>query len=82
MMLTLGLFINANGQTNVTTGNHRAVVEVKDNASWAEAASNVNLMIDWKKLELNPSKCSVYFSEVKNFQNASKQKLKMDPFME
>jgi len=39
-------------------------------------------MIDWKKLELNPSKCSVYFSEVKNFQNASKQKLKMDPSME
>jgi hypothetical protein len=25
VMLTLGLFINANGQTNVTTGNHRAI---------------------------------------------------------
>jgi hypothetical protein len=41
-------------------------------ASWAEAATNINLMIDWKKLGLNPSKCSVYFPEVKNFQNASK----------
>lgn len=25
LMLTVGLFINANGQTNVTTGNHRAI---------------------------------------------------------
>ncbi len=41
-------------------------------ASWADGASTINLMIDWKKLGLNPSKCSVYFPEVKHFQNASK----------
>jgi hypothetical protein len=41
-------------------------------ASWAESASTINLMIDWKKLGLNPNKCSVYFPEVKNFQSVAK----------
>ena len=39
-------------------------------ASWASADTTVHLIIDWKKLGMDPSKTSVTAPEIKNFQPA------------
>jgi len=39
-------------------------------ASWADADTNVKLIIDWKKLGINPSKATITAPEVLNFQPA------------
>jgi len=38
-------------------------------ASWADNATSVNIKIDFKKLGLDPLRCTAYFPEVKNFQS-------------
>jgi hypothetical protein len=37
-------------------------------ASWADADVDVQLLIDWKKLGIDPSKATITAPEVKNFQ--------------
>ncbi|MEO5944998.1 MAG: glycoside hydrolase domain-containing protein, partial [Ferruginibacter sp.] len=39
-------------------------------ASWADADVDVQLLIDWKKLGLDPSKATITAPEIKNFQPA------------
>jgi hypothetical protein len=38
-------------------------------ASWADADVDVQLLIEWKKLGIDPSKATITAPEVKNFQS-------------
>jgi hypothetical protein len=39
-------------------------------ASWADADTKIQLLIDWKKLGIDPSKATIVAPAVTNFQNA------------
>jgi hypothetical protein len=39
-------------------------------ASWAETDTDVKLIVDWKRLGIDPSKATIMAPEIKNFQSA------------
>ena len=66
------------GYCPVTTDNSKILTTVYQKkgaalvalASWAESDTEVGLIIDWKKLGLDPSKASITATSIRNFQEA------------